>query len=165
MKRSATSPDTIVNVTLKFARTGSPQWPTTTSYGSTSVIRGDDVDSSCLYTQNEPHQPNLRRLACLVRTTMTTSATTTSNPKRMSSSTDICNVYPSARSVKDAAAPSGSTPTTHTATAVLPSWSAAATWSTDMTIERNQEVYIGDGLYASCDGFSIRLRAPREHID
>lgn len=28
-----------------------------------------------------------------------------------------------------------------------------------------QETYLGDGLYASFDGFSIWLRAPREHGD
>ena len=28
-----------------------------------------------------------------------------------------------------------------------------------------QESYLGDGLYASFDGFSIWLRAPREHGD
>ena len=27
------------------------------------------------------------------------------------------------------------------------------------------EKYLGDGLYASFDGFQIRLRAPREHGD
>ena len=27
------------------------------------------------------------------------------------------------------------------------------------------EAYLGDGLYASCDGWSITLRAPREHGD
>jgi hypothetical protein len=27
------------------------------------------------------------------------------------------------------------------------------------------EAYLGDGLYASFDGFSIKLRAPREHGD
>lgn len=27
------------------------------------------------------------------------------------------------------------------------------------------EVYLGDGLYASFDGFSIKLRAPRENGD
>jgi hypothetical protein len=25
----------------------------------------------------------------------------------------------------------------------------------------NEEVYLGDGLYASCDGFKVKLRAPR----
>lgn len=28
-----------------------------------------------------------------------------------------------------------------------------------------REVYIGDGLYASFDGYQIRLRAPRENGD
>lgn len=27
------------------------------------------------------------------------------------------------------------------------------------------EIYLGDGLYASFDGFSLWLRAPREHGD
>ena len=30
---------------------------------------------------------------------------------------------------------------------------------------KQQESYIGDGLYASFDGFMITLRAPREHGD
>lgn len=28
-----------------------------------------------------------------------------------------------------------------------------------------QEIYLGDGLYASTDGFQIQLRAPREQGD
>jgi hypothetical protein len=28
-----------------------------------------------------------------------------------------------------------------------------------------QETYLGDGLYASFDGFAIKLRAPRDGID
>jgi hypothetical protein len=31
--------------------------------------------------------------------------------------------------------------------------------------ERRKETYLGDGLYASFDGLSIWLRAPREHGD
>lgn len=27
------------------------------------------------------------------------------------------------------------------------------------------ETYLGDGLYASYDGFAIWLRAPRDHVD
>jgi hypothetical protein len=27
------------------------------------------------------------------------------------------------------------------------------------------ETYLGDGLYASFDGFMVTLRAPREHVD
>lgn len=30
---------------------------------------------------------------------------------------------------------------------------------------RNDEQYLGDGLYASFDGYQIRLRAPREDGD
>jgi hypothetical protein len=30
---------------------------------------------------------------------------------------------------------------------------------------RKNETYIGDGLYASYDGFALWLRAPREHGD
>lgn len=30
---------------------------------------------------------------------------------------------------------------------------------------RNNESYLGDGLYASDDGFMIRLRAPRDFRD
>lgn len=29
----------------------------------------------------------------------------------------------------------------------------------------NKETYLGDGLYASFDGWMIKLRAPREHGD
>ncbi len=29
----------------------------------------------------------------------------------------------------------------------------------------NEESYLGDGLYVSCDGWMIILRAPREHGD
>jgi hypothetical protein len=29
----------------------------------------------------------------------------------------------------------------------------------------NNETYLGDGLYASFDGYSLWLRAPREHGD
>jgi hypothetical protein len=29
----------------------------------------------------------------------------------------------------------------------------------------NDETYLGDGLYASFDGYQITLRAPREHGD
>ena len=29
----------------------------------------------------------------------------------------------------------------------------------------DKEEYLGDGLYASCDGFQIKLRAPREGGD
>lgn len=29
----------------------------------------------------------------------------------------------------------------------------------------NKEIYLGDGLYASFDGWQIKLRAPREHED
>lgn len=29
----------------------------------------------------------------------------------------------------------------------------------------NEEYYLGDGLYVSCDGFSVKLRAPREGGD
>jgi hypothetical protein len=32
-------------------------------------------------------------------------------------------------------------------------------------IKATNETYLGDGLYASFDGFSIWLRAPREHGD
>jgi hypothetical protein len=28
-----------------------------------------------------------------------------------------------------------------------------------------RETYLGDGLYASWDGFQVKLRAPREHGD
>lgn len=28
-----------------------------------------------------------------------------------------------------------------------------------------EEIYLGDGAYASFDGFQIKLRAPREHGD
>lgn len=34
-----------------------------------------------------------------------------------------------------------------------------------MTEKAVNEVYIGDGLYASYDGWSVWLRAPREHGD
>jgi len=30
-----------------------------------------------------------------------------------------------------------------------------------MSYEQDKEVYLGDGLYASFDGYAIRLRAPR----
>jgi hypothetical protein len=29
----------------------------------------------------------------------------------------------------------------------------------------NREIYLGDGLYVSFDGFAFTLRAPREHGD
>ena len=32
-------------------------------------------------------------------------------------------------------------------------------------MDRDKETYLGDGLYASFDGFSIWLRAPRENGD
>lgn len=32
-------------------------------------------------------------------------------------------------------------------------------------MEERKEVYLGDGLYASFDGWYIQLRAPREHGD
>jgi hypothetical protein len=31
--------------------------------------------------------------------------------------------------------------------------------------EINKEIYLGDGLYASWDGFMLKLRAPREDGD
>jgi hypothetical protein len=34
-----------------------------------------------------------------------------------------------------------------------------------MSEQAVNEIYIGDGLYASFDGFSLWLRAPREHGD
>jgi hypothetical protein len=34
-----------------------------------------------------------------------------------------------------------------------------------MALLSGNEVYLGDGLYASFTGFQIRLRAPREHGD
>ena len=34
-----------------------------------------------------------------------------------------------------------------------------------MSARRTEEVYLGDGLYASCDGYAIKLRAPREGGD
>lgn len=34
-----------------------------------------------------------------------------------------------------------------------------------MSIERNVEEYIGDGLYTRCDGYVVVLRAPREGGD
>lgn len=34
-----------------------------------------------------------------------------------------------------------------------------------MAAEQKRESYLGDGLYASFDGFMITLRAPREHGD
>jgi hypothetical protein len=34
-----------------------------------------------------------------------------------------------------------------------------------MKIERNTETYLGDGVYASFDGWSVKLRTPREEGD
>jgi hypothetical protein len=34
-----------------------------------------------------------------------------------------------------------------------------------MTDDRTKEIHLGDGLYASFDGFAIRLRAPRDDGD
>jgi hypothetical protein len=34
-----------------------------------------------------------------------------------------------------------------------------------MTADRENEVYLGDGLYASFDGYTLVLRAPREGGD
>lgn len=34
-----------------------------------------------------------------------------------------------------------------------------------MAVETGKETYLGDGLYASFDGFMIILRAPRGHGD
>lgn len=34
-----------------------------------------------------------------------------------------------------------------------------------MSEARDNEEYLGDGLYVSFDGFSLWLRAPREHGD
>jgi hypothetical protein len=36
---------------------------------------------------------------------------------------------------------------------------------TDTSDTAIKEVYLGDGLYASFDGFALTLRAPREHGD
>jgi hypothetical protein len=34
-----------------------------------------------------------------------------------------------------------------------------------MTDDRTKEIHLGDGLYASFDGFAITLRAPRDDGD